>query len=79
MSDEDIRILVAKLVSRATTFLFYTFPDLGCNTMKNTEQAEQRTREARPAGMGARPDGRRGRPDGMTTLFLPWRASFAGF
>ena len=37
MSDEDVLILVGKLVSRATTLLFYTFQDLECNSMKNAE------------------------------------------
>ena len=42
MSDEDILILVGKLISRATTLLFYTFRDSECNNMQNEEQGASR-------------------------------------
>ena len=57
MSDEDVLILVGKLVSRVTTLLFYTFRDSDCNTMKNAEQADRRTSEVTPDGMDVTPDG----------------------
>ena len=57
-SDEGVLRLVGKLVSRATTLLFYTFRDSNCNTMRNAEQAERRTSQAMPDGRGSVPDGK---------------------
>ena len=50
MSDEDVLRLVGKLVSRATTLMFCTFPDSDCNTVKNAEQEEQRRMKRAPDG-----------------------------
>ena len=56
MSDKDVLMLVGKLVSRATTLMFCTFPDSDRNIMKNAEQANRRTSQSIPDGMGAAPD-----------------------
>ena len=58
MSDGGVLRLVGKLVSRATTLLFYAFRDSDCNTMKNVEQAERTTRKGMPDGRGIIPDGK---------------------
>ena len=42
MSDGDVLILVGKLVSRATTLMFYTFQDSDCNSTQNEEQGASR-------------------------------------
>ena len=70
--DGGVLRLVGKLVSRATTLVFYTFPDSGCNTMKNAEQADRRTSQRMPDGMGLTPDG------GACGL-MTWGASLTGF
>ena len=41
MSDEAVLRLAGKLVSRATTLMFCTFPDSDRNIMKNAEQKNQ--------------------------------------
>ena len=57
MSDENVLRLVGKLVSRATTLMFCTFPDSDRNIMKNAEQANQRTSQSIPDGMEVAPEG----------------------
>ena len=64
MSDEVVLRLVGKLVSRATTLMFYTFPDSDRRIMKNAEQANQRTSQDIPSGMDVA-------PEGMEVLPLP--------
>ena len=65
MSDQDVLILVGKLVSRATTLMFCTFPDSDRNITKNAEQAERRRRKRAPSGVGVAPDGMKVTPDGV--------------
>ena len=65
MSDEAVLRLVGKLVSRATTLVFCTFPDSDRNIMKKAEQAEQRCRKRAPSGMDVAPDGMEVAPDGI--------------
>ena len=65
MSDKDVLILVGKLVSRATTLLFYTFRDSDCNSMKKAEQADRRRRKSIPDGIDVVPDGMEAIPDGI--------------
>ena len=65
MPDEDVLILVGKLVSRATTLMFCTFPDSDRNIMKNAEQAERRRRKRALSGIVVAPDGMEGTPEGV--------------
>ena len=65
MSDEDVLGLVGKLVSRATTLMFCTFPNSDRNIMKNAEQAERRHRKRIPDGMDVPPDDFDFPPDGV--------------
>ena len=66
MSDKDVLRIVGKLVSRATTSMFRTFPDSDRNIIKNTEQAERRRSKQSPSGMDVAPDGMEVAPDGGT-------------
>ena len=68
MSDEDVLILVGKLVSRATTLMFCPFPDSDRNIMKNAEQANRRTSQSIPDGIEVA-------PEGMEELHLPGQES----
>ena len=56
MSDEAVLRLVGKLVSRATTLMFCTFPDSDRNIIKNAEQANRRTSQEIPSGRVVVPD-----------------------
>ena len=66
MSNEDVLRLVGKLVSRATTLMFCTFPDSDRNITKNAEQAEQRRRKQAPSGVKLAPDGMKVAPSGVS-------------
>ena len=66
MSNEAVLRLVGMLVSRATTFMFCTFPDSDRNIMKNAEQAERRRRKRDPSGMDVALNGMQVAPDGGT-------------
>ena len=74
MSDKAVLRLVGKLVSRATTLMFCTFPDSDRNIMKNAEQANRRTSQSIPDGMvytlddfDFPPSGTEGPPSGINS------------